>query len=414
MGTFLAYLNIELKRALKSLPYLLAGAAALALFAGAAAFSAGKLLYAGEAVGRIRVGVAVPSSDQTSKWLMSMVSSLESVSSLCEFEYVEEEEGRKQLRQGEIYALMLLPDGLVQGIVDGSNEPVTVLFPESAGLEAAVFRELTDAGAGILRTAQAAIYAADELLYESGKEELVPEAERELNSTYMKYALSRSVYFKPEKVSAAGDIGMGTYYGISAAAAVLLLLGIPAAGYIRPLSPVMEGKLALIGMGRPLRLAARTLCLGFLFAAVTAAPWALCLSLGLLEAEALSAPVWLLACTAAAGWVILVYELCRSTLAGICVLFITTAVMVFMAGGIVPSVFLPQAVQAAGRFTPAAVLMDALRWMVSGEGAAWPADFSAGAAPFLAGGCLIQVIRLTGMEVLFFAVSAAGGRRERG
>ena len=42
-----------------------------------------------------------------------------------------------------------------------------------------------------------------------------------------------------------------------------------------------------------------------------------------------------------------------------------------MAGGLIPSVFLPEAVQRAGSVTPAAILMDAVQWMVSG-GEAFP------------------------------------------
>ena len=55
------------------------------------------------------------------------------------------------MRQGKLYALMLLPEGLLRGIMDGTNTPVTIVFPENAGLEAAVFRELADAGTQILK-----------------------------------------------------------------------------------------------------------------------------------------------------------------------------------------------------------------------------------------------------------------------
>ena len=54
MRTFLIYLQMECKRTLKSIPYVLTGAIVLVLLAGAIAFSAGKLLYGDRALGRIQ------------------------------------------------------------------------------------------------------------------------------------------------------------------------------------------------------------------------------------------------------------------------------------------------------------------------------------------------------------------------
>ena len=393
MGRFLTILKIEMKRALKSIPYFLAGAVVLALLAGTIAFSANRMLYADKSVGKIQVGVVIPKEDQGAKWIMSVVSSLESVSSLCEFTYIDEAEGRKKMEQEEIYALMLIPDRLLEGIMDGTNEPVTIVFPEQARLEAAVFRELTEAGTEILKVAQAAIYGTDELLGDLGRRQMIPTAESELNRLYLKYALSRSVYFKTSKVSASGDVSTEVFYGISASVLVLLLLGIPAAGYLKPFSPVMEKKLYLAGFGRPVRILSRTLCLSLLFWIATAVPFFLCLKSGIMETELLSVVVWSLVCLAAAGWVVFIYEICQSTLAGISVLFLTTLVMMFMAGGLIPSVFLPEAVAATGRFTPVSWLMEAVRWMTVGK-MTQVAD-------------ILPLARLLFMEAALFALSVA-------
>ncbi len=389
MGRFLTILKIEMKRALKSLPYFLAGAVVLAVLAGTIAFSANRMLYGEQSVGSIQVGVAVPEEDRGAKWIMSMVSSLESVSSLCEFVYLDEEEGRRQMERGEIYALMLIPDQLLEGIMNGTNEPVTIVFPEQAGLEASIFRELTDAGTEILKTAQAAVYSTDELLGDMGRTSQIPQAESDLNQMYLKYALSRSVYFKTEQVSASGDVTTEVFYGISCAVLAVLLLGIPAAGFLRPFSPVMEKKLYLSGFSRPMRLWARTAVLAFLFALATAVPFFICLGKGFFQSGLASVPVWLLVCVCASGWVILIYEAGRSTLAGVSILFLSTIVMMFMAGGLIPSVFLPEAAAGAGKFTPVFFLMEAVKWMVS-------EDMSGGAGQLAAWAPIFRLLVLEG------------------
>ena len=70
-----------------------------------------------------------------------------------------------------------------------------------------------------------------------------------------------------------GEVGTAAFYGISASVMVLLLLGIPAAGFLKPYSEIMERKLFLIGLSRTKRLIARAVCLWLAFAAVTAAPF---------------------------------------------------------------------------------------------------------------------------------------------
>lgn len=368
MHTFFTYFQLELKRAFKSIPYFFAGAIVLVLLVGTIAFSASKLLYGQQAVAKIRVGVVLPQDDKLAAKALSLVSSLDSVESLCEFSYVGEKEGEALLKRGDIFALMVLPQGLLQGIMDGTNVPVKVIFPEHAGLESSVFRELTDAGASILKTAQAAIYGTDEFLDSHQMSDLIPQAERDLNSNYLEYALTREDDFDTERVSAVGDVPVTAYYGISASVLILLLLGIPAAPLVRPYSTVMEQKLTLFGIGKMKRTAVRTLTLASVFLLVTVIPLVLCMVKGWLRAGVGSFFIWLLVCLAAAGWILFLYELCGSMTAGILLLFFTTVFMVFLAGGIVPEAFLPEAAAGLGRFMPAKFLMDGVKWMAAGEG----------------------------------------------
>ena len=367
MRTFLIYLQMECKRTLKSIPYVLTGAIVLVLLAGAIAFSAGKLLYGDRALGRIKVGVVMPEDDALAGMAMRMVSSLDSVKSLCDFTYVEAAQGRRQLKDGELLALLEIPDGLVEGIMDGSNVPVTVVLPDNAGLEAAVFKELTEAGSSLLKTAQAGIYAADDYLNAYGMTVFIAQAERDLNEVFLRYALARERCFSGEEASAAGDVGVAAYYGISAAVGVLLLLGIPAACIAGPYRPATEEMLLRIGIGRAQRTAARTLSLCLLLLLFFSFPTAVAAYRGLFKAEAAAPLMGILLCLAAAGWIHLHYELCRNETAAILLLFGTTVVMLFMSGGIIPSVFLPKAVQAAGKWMPAAYFADGIRFMITGE-----------------------------------------------
>ena len=370
MNVFLSYLQLEVKRTIKSLPHFLTGAIVLVLLAGTIAFSASKLLYGEQKLDRMEVGVIIPDEDRLAKTAIKMVASLDSVGSLCDFTYVKETEGRRLLQEGTLLALLKLPEGLVEGIMNGSNPPVTVYFSDHAGLSAAVFRELTEAGSSILGTAQAGIYAADDYLRAKGEGNSISLAEADLNRLFLAASLSRERYFKTERVSATGAVSVAEFYGISASVLILLLLGIPAAPIVRPYQRVMEEKLTLLGIGRIKRTLVRTLCLLLLLLLFSGAPFLLCLRLGLFASGGVSIVLWLLSCLAASGLILFIYELCQNTAAAILLLFFSAIVMVFLSGGLIPSVFLPETVQSVGAWMPTTLLFDGVRFMITGEGVA--------------------------------------------
>ena len=148
--------------------------------------------------------VVLPEGDAVAKKALAMVSSLESVKSICDFEYMNKEECLDKLKAGKLYAVMEVPEGFVQDIMNGTNTPVKILLPKGVGLESRIFKELTDAGASTLGASQAGIYAGDELLYLYGMADSVSGLEADLNRIYMGYSLPRMDYFKNVRVSATG------------------------------------------------------------------------------------------------------------------------------------------------------------------------------------------------------------------
>lgn len=392
MQAFLIYLKLELKRALKNIPYFFAGAIVLTVLLGTIAFSASKMLYQGRSVGQIEVGVVLPEGDAVAGQAISMITSLESVGSLCNFTYVDEEQGREMMRRGELYAMMVIPQGFVEDIINGTNTPISVVFPANAGLEASIFRQLTSSGAKTLGIAQAAIYAADEFCYLHGMTGSIQTVEDDLNAIYMKYAVSRSGYFKEKTVSASEDIPVPVYYGISAAVLFLLLCGIPAANLVKTPEKVLVQKLKLLGIGRFQVTAARLCSLTFLELLISV--WILVplMACGFVEFGILSVTCWILSCVGASTIILLFYEMAGSLMAGVMFLFLASVGMVFVAGGLIPSVFLPEGIRALGKWMPVTYIMDVMKIMA-------------------AGGSMTGIFKLCLMEICFF-VLAAVVRRE--
>ncbi|MCI8454174.1 MAG: ABC transporter permease [Lachnospiraceae bacterium] len=365
MGASVTYLKLELKRAFLRLPQMLLGAAALIVFMGAAVLVASGALYGSRAAGRIAVGVLLPEGDALARQAVSMISSLESVKSLCDFSYPERDEAMKALEQGELYAVLEVPDGFVEDIINGTNTPVRIYFKGEASVESQIFKELSEAGAATLGASQAGIYAGDELLMALGLSERIPVLEDDLNRIFLRYSLPRMDYFRKHTVSAAGDVEPPVFYGVSMAVLFLLFGAIPVSGYLMPPGRVMQQKLSLLGVGRTVILAARCIGLTALFFAVTLFACMAACGFGLLAQSFLSVGTLLLICAAAACFVVFIYQAAGSLLGGVMLLFLSVTAMHFVSGGFLPLVFLPRAFGALAPFLPSYILMEGMKMIVT-------------------------------------------------
>ena len=382
----LCYIRLELKRALRRLPHILAGAAVLVILMGAAALLAGKLLYGGQAVGRIPVGVVLPEEDTLAKQAVNMIRSLESVKSLCDLTYMDEEEAKQGLREGRLYAVLQVPDGFVQDIMTGVNTPVTVIFPENAGVESRIFQELTDAGAGILGASQAGIYSGDQLLKQYGLTEKIPLFEREMNGIYLSYSLPRMDYFGKITVNGAGDVTVPVFYGISGFVLVLLLSAIPVSDLLKRDSPVMRQKLSLIGIGPFTAAGSRILGLSLLLGILTALAALAAQAAGVLSFSLPGVFAGILVCLGAAFTAACLFLTAGSRMGGILLLFVMVTVLHFLSGGFLPQVFLPEQIREAAPFLPSHILMEGVKMAVTQS---WNFETAGKLAALIAGGWLI-------------------------
>ena len=369
--------------------------AVMVLLVGMAAFSASKVLYGETSLKKIEVGVVLPEDDALSEKITKMIASLDSVESLCDFSYLEHDEAFQKMKSGELQAVFEVPSGMARGILDGTNQPATIWFPDESGLESAVFRELAESGSSMLGTSQAAIYAANKCLNIQGVPEQISVSEQDLNRIFLKYAMNREALFRKKTVSAAGNVSTAVFYGISGIVFLMILTGIPAAPFLAPQTEALEQGLRRIGIRRWYPLFCKCLCMTLLLMAVTAGGygWAVQKGYALAGREELAA--WGLTCTAVSAWILLFYEVCRSSAAAILTLFAVNVVFLFLAGGIIPSVFLPELVQKVGNMTVTALWMDGIRFVASGG--------ETGTVPVL--------WKLAAAALACFALALAAGKR---
>lgn len=222
MSAFLKCCSAELKKGIKELPYALFGMLVLCLILGTVAFCAAKLLYQQEDLSRSDVAVVTDDiEDSYLQLALNLINSMDSTSLTMDFHVMSDQEARSALQKGQVIAVLYLPEQLINGILYGTNPPIHVVFSTNDALSSVFLTETTLAGARLLSSAQAAIYAAGEIHTALGMQDALPSAYDTINRTNLNYALNREKLFTKDATSLQGTSSTAIYY---AAAGVLLVL----------------------------------------------------------------------------------------------------------------------------------------------------------------------------------------------
>ena len=359
--------KLELKRTIKLLPAMLLEAALLFAVLGAVAYGASKFLYRDSPMLQITIAVIEEEENPLTDLAMQYIQGMESIADTCRFLVVSEEEGFSMLQEGKAAAVLVLPGGMIEGIMNGNNVPVQVYFPENAGIESALLGELTDAGVQMLRVAQAEIYGIYDTAKNYGALEQLSVLEGDIDRFNLAFALERLALFQVKEVSATGNLSLLQYAIASGAVFFLLLLGMACYPVMQSYPAVLQGQLLRQGISIGQQCAGKWLCgvcsmgvgsLSFflmikgLAGVLGYAAWMPGIGIG----QSIVCVIILLCITT---FIYFIFQLADNGTAAILLLFFLSVVMIYCSGGFLPSAFLPEAVQKIGRILPTTYLIEA-------------------------------------------------------
>ena len=101
------------------------------------------------------IGVVIPEDEAQTKMVAQFISAMDSVKSVCHFQYLNQDKAMASLEKGTLDAVLSLPEQFYEDVDSGKNTPATIYFPENAPLNTRVFGELVTDGVSLLRTAGA-------------------------------------------------------------------------------------------------------------------------------------------------------------------------------------------------------------------------------------------------------------------
>lgn len=373
MRTFFIYLFLEYKKSakvlLKSTVSLLL--AAVLLLGAAAVLS--HVFFGSRMLQAIDVGVAVPEGEKETKAVLRFLSAMESAEAVCNFRYFPENEAMEKLYEGEVQAVIVLPESLYEDMYSGEKGRIAVYLPEDPPFRVQVFRELLADGVSLLTTAEAGVLAAsdlagaDAIAYgerdEIGFPKMKPyEAANFISYEYIQCALGRDNMFDEYVYSPLGQMDLYQYYFAAAVSVLLLMSGLNYSFLYQRNSRAVEQKLRVMGLG--------TVKVSFIKILVMAnASWLLaaasylagCLFSRWGKFDFIwfhgSALLQLIPVSiGAAVYFHAVYSVFGKGMQGAVFLLSFNAVMVLCSGVVIPSAYLPEAVGRAGQYLPLSFL----------------------------------------------------------
>lgn len=362
MRTFFVYLFLEFKKSVKVLVKS-AGSFLLMLcmvMAGAAAAS--YVFFGAQMFKVIDVGVAILEEETQTKAVVRFLSAMESVESICNFEYLTQDAAMEKLYDGEIQAVIVLPESLYDDMYTGQKGKISVYLPGEAPFQVQVFQELLSDGVSLLQTAEAGVLASRNMA-EDGFSKMRPgKVAESISYTYIECALNREELFDKNVYSPLGQMDLYQYYFAAAVSVLLLMSGLNYSFLYQGQSRAVEQKLRVLGLGavklsviKILVMANMSWILG------TAAYLSGCLFSKWQKSYFIwfhkEILLWMIPVSiAAAVYFHIVFSAFGKGMQGAVFLLLANAMMILCAGVVIPSAYLPGAVRKIGAYLPLGIL----------------------------------------------------------
>ena len=374
MKLFFSYLVLQWKRCAKSVIKLLAVTLLALAVVLLIVLGMVKLLSDNKNLTLARIGVSIPEDEAVTAYVTSFIESMESVRSICTFEYMDEEDAVKQFNEGKLEAAVVIPSGFYHDVQVGLNPPAIIYFPENPGLVGSMFKEVLTSGVSYLQTAEAGVYAAIDTAYTYEAAISIADIGQLLALDYVSEVLARDNMFSEESVSALGEIGLLSYYFAAGIIIILSFSGVAYAFmYARSLKTV-DDKLRINGMN-PFFCAIAKILAMFPFIYITGMLvyfTGLAISSRMEKGFAEYEPsVWLYMAAIAGIFALyfeIVYDLTGRGRTGIFVLLIINVIGICVSGLIIPPAYMADWTNAIGRCMPFKYLTGLISYALYGTG----------------------------------------------
>jgi hypothetical protein len=319
-----------------------------------------QLLYTDNSIETVKVGLVADASSNYAKMAYSMVADMDSYRTTCEFvEVASESTGEQMLQSGEIKALIVIPDNIINSIMYGEDNPITVMYNEDGTLETHTLNEVFKSTSSMLATAQAATTIIYRTAYNLNlPADVLSTISSETDSMYLDYVLNRMDIFTDMELHVTGNYNPYQYYTASGILLLLFFSGIVFLAFIKGNSDALIFKLKLKGIKKAHIWISQYLAIFLSISILYVFLFLLCRTIGEISGYSFLQMhfyglISAFPAIALITFILLLIGYLPAGYAGSCtILFLTIFVLAYTGGGIVPIRILPDFIQNFADKTP--------------------------------------------------------------
>lgn len=310
---------------------------------------------------KVKVAVVIPESETLINKGVQFLSAMDSIESICEFYYMEEEEAKEALEDGDLQVVIILPVNFYQDVYSGENTPAEILMTEGNQVSYQVFEELLITGVSYLQISEAGVYAV--LDGSIGEDTLMGRSKigDYVADKYIMALFDRMDMYEEKTVSSFGVVDFSEYALIMILLCMLLLIGTNFSVLYKENEKAVERKLRAEGMSPFL--------LSITKVAIISVPlwglWSISYSVVCIFSSIFDLGIlwWDIRCIfygfilsiSVAAFYHLIYELSGNGAQGSILLLIINIGMLLCSGIILPSSYFHEVVAFLGKCTPVAL-----------------------------------------------------------
>lgn len=358
MKTWIAFFIVECKRTWKTLLKSIGSFCACLLLTAVlvAAFSA--IMQNAQVFQKVNIGIAIPEGESISRLATQYISSMDSVRSVCDFYYLDEQESVEQLKQGTLQAVVVLPEGFYHDVQVGINPPAQIYFPKDAAQNTQVFEELVTAGVSFLQTAEAGVYAALDTASYYGVELQGAGLGDTIAYLFAHQMLKRDSVYSARMLSTMGNLSVAEYYYAAGLVILLMMCGIQFGFLYGKRNRSVEDKLKIRGVGSIRQSVVKILVMTeflyvtgllYYFAGIGVAGWT---KTYFVFYQGTTWYALLLLCLGIAIYFHVLYELSGSSSQAAVFVFAVNVITIIGAGVLIPEAYLGKEIAGISRFLP--------------------------------------------------------------
>lgn len=368
------YFLLEGKRSLFVLRKSIMSVVCVILVLGMVVLAAYHLMTQTTVFPKVEVGVVLEDDSDFMDMAMGYIAGMESVESICNFNYVDSEDGKQMLAEGKLQAVIILPDSMYEELDSLKHSKAMLLLPEGEQLGTRMFGQLLSSGVGLLQVAEAGVKAS----YDVTKGQILEFSRSELGyflaTKYALQALERMSTFDEIVASPIGVMSSVQFYFLALFLCVCLICGLNFSYLYERKQKALENKLCIEGVGRIKQSVVKIVLMAlylfvielfiYIFGCVLSeiTPWYF-LGFDLMA-------IFLMMCLSVAmsTHFHMVYSLAKDEKQGTLLLLVSSILLVICAGLVIPQAYLPEVAQWVGNCSPI------LSWSLLGQSALYGAD----------------------------------------